>query len=246
MIFKLLGNTPMSAYFQAILHDFPRDVRTAVDQFHLEGKATVYAVCPKCDAMYASTYDGPIVIYRERCNSHQYSSRCGELLVRPKSIQHLRINVPIKPYVVFDFKDWMAGLLARPGYEEKMDKAWDRMTLSPDGLSRDIFQGSTIREFKGPDKKTHFSLAGGEGAGRYLFSLGFDFFNPLTNKQAGKKIATGVVALVCVNLPIELRYKPENMFLAGIIPGPKEPLLEHINPYLRPIVDTLIDFWAGV
>lgn len=55
----------MSAYFQAILHNFPRDVRTAVDQFHLEGKATVYAVCPKCDATYAPTYNGPIAIYQE-------------------------------------------------------------------------------------------------------------------------------------------------------------------------------------
>jgi hypothetical protein len=140
----------------------------------------------------------------------------------------------------------MSGLLARTGYEEKMDKAWDRMAQSPDGMLRDIFQGSIIRNFKGPDGATHFSHIGGEDAGRYLFSLGFDFFNPLGNKQAGKKISTGVLALVCVNLPIEERYNPENMFVAGIIPGPNEPNVDQINPYLTPIVDALLEFWNGV
>lgn len=69
--------------------------------------------------------------------------------------------------------------------------------------------------------------------------MGFDLFNPLTNKQAGKKASVGLVALACLNLPIEIRYKPENMFLAAIIPGPHEPPLDRTNPYLAPIVDFL-------
>jgi hypothetical protein len=40
-----------------------------------------------------------------------------------------------------------------------------------------------------------------------------------------------------------MRYKPENMFLSGVIPGPKEPPLTALNPYLKPLVDNLIDFW---
>ena len=40
-----------------------------------------------------------------------------------------------------------------------------------------------------------------------------------------------------------MRYKPENMFLAGVIPGPKEPPLTALNHYLKPLVDDLIDFW---
>jgi hypothetical protein len=247
-ILAALGTTVLPAYFQAILSGFPSDIRAATDKFHLESKFTVYAVCPKCHSTYKPEYpvkDG-VPIYQERCNFRQYSSRCGELLVRPKIIENTRVNVPIKPYVVFDFKDWMAGLLARPGYEEMMDKAWDRMAPSLDGTLDDIFQGSVIREFKGPDKTTHFSLSGGEGAGRYLFSLGYDSFNPLTNKAGGKIVSTGVIALTCVNLPIELRHKPENMFLASIPPGPNEPPLDKINPYLRPIVDCLLEFWDGV
>jgi len=33
--------------------------------------------------------------------------------------------------------------------------------------------------------------------------------------------------------------------LIGIIPGPHEPKL-HINSFLKPLVDELQDFWAGV
>ncbi|THU87461.1 hypothetical protein K435DRAFT_681623, partial [Dendrothele bispora CBS 962.96] len=85
----------------------------------------------------------------------------------------------------------------------------------------DIFHGSLIRDFHGPDGK-HFSK-GSKDEGRYLFSLAADFFNPLGNKQAGKKISVGLIALVCLNLPLSERYKPENIFVAGIIPGPSEP-----------------------
>lgn len=247
-LFAALGDNPISAYFQAILSGFPQDVRAATDKFNLDTKATVYAVCPKCHATYKPTYEGEtlIPIYQERCNFRRYSSRCGELLIRPRTVQNVRINVPIKTYIAFDFKDWLSGLLARTGYEEKMDKAWESMAQSPGGILRDIFQGSTIRDFKGPDGATHFSHAGGEDAGRYLFSLGFDFFNPLGNKQAGKKVSIGVLVLACVNLPIEERYKPENMFVAGIISGPNEPKLDQINPYLTPIVDAFLEFWNGV
>ncbi|KDQ06356.1 hypothetical protein BOTBODRAFT_97678, partial [Botryobasidium botryosum FD-172 SS1] len=46
--------------------------------------------------------------------------------------------------------------------------------------------------------------------------------------------------MVCLNLPPHLRYKPENMYLAGLVPGPK-PLCQHqINPFLDILVDQLL------
>ncbi|KAG2738847.1 hypothetical protein P692DRAFT_20638351, partial [Suillus brevipes Sb2] len=38
-------------------------------------------------------------------------------------------------------------------------------------------------------------------------------------------------------------YKPENLYLAGIIPGPKQPSLEHLNHYIRPLIDDMVDSW---
>ena len=48
-----------------------------------------------------------------------------------------------------------------------------------------------------------------------------------------------------MNLPREERFKPENVIIVGIIPGPKEPK-GNINSFLKPLVDELIDFWDGV
>ena len=48
-----------------------------------------------------------------------------------------------------------------------------------------------------------------------------------------------------MNLPWEESFKPENVIIVGIKPGPKEPKVD-INSFLKPLVDELIDFWNGV
>lgn len=243
---KLLRTLHFEGWFNTILSNFPLHIRSAAEKFNLEGKSEIYAVCPACHANYKPVYIDQIPTYRARCNSRRYGHRCREILTRTKLLRGTTIQVPIKPYIVFDFQDWMANLLSRTGYEQEMDAAWTRMRQAPgEGGMNDIFQGSRIRKFKGPDGN-HFSESGPPASGRYLFSLGFDFYNPLRNLTNGKRVSVGVIALVCLNLPINLRYKPENLFLAGIIPGPKEPDYDHINPYFKPIVDVFLVFWDGI
>ncbi len=52
-----------------------------------------------------------------------------------------------------------------------------------------------------------------------------------------------MISLVCLNLPPKLRYKPENMFLYAVIPGPNKPPLNCLNHYLQYLVDELEEFW---
>lgn len=40
-----------------------------------------------------------------------------------------------------------------------------------------------------------------------------------------------------------MRFKPENIIIAGIIPGPQEPKKGTINSYLRPLVKELNSLW---
>lgn len=233
---------------QRLLADFPRDLRTAESTFQLEGKRLIYAVCPNpsCHRTYQPTFEdgSPIPNYPSTCSYRQFSGgkRCKEQLLRSRIVGGKEIMVPIKPFLSFDFKDWVSRLLSRPGFEERMDASWTDASVPPSDYHKmqDIFDGQILREFKGLDGK-HFSLGGNEG--RYVFSLCVDFFNPLMNKQAGKKSSIGIISLVCLNLGPELRYKPENMFLAGIIPGPNEPPLTALNHYLTPLVSELLEFW---
>ena len=64
--------------------------------------------------------------------------------------------------------------------------------------------------------------------------LNCDWFQPFKHTQ----YSIGVMYLVILNLPRLLHFKPENIVIVGIIPGPKEPDL-NINSYLKPLVKEL-------
>jgi hypothetical protein len=168
-------------------------------------------------------------------------SECGVHITRPRRIGNVDTEVPIKRFVAFSFKDYIAELTSRSGFEEKMDAAWKgvRDSSGSPAEMHDVFDGQFLCDFKDRDGRW-FGLQTREG--RYVFSLSVDFFNPFTNKQAGKTVSFGVISAVCLNLPVSMRYKPENMFLAGVIPGPKEPYLT-LHQYLSPIVDEFLQFW---
>ena len=246
----LLRSGPnLSQRDEKLLADIPADPRGAEARFNLMSEHTIYAVCPNvdCHKLYKPKFvkGSPIPIYQAKCSHRQFRDgpECGTLLLKSKDIDGTTIALPIKPFAAFCFRDWLGALLSRPGFEEKMDKAWVRCNRGDSGSDEmeDILDGEILQNFCGPDGK-HFSIRGTEG--RYVFSLGMDFFNPLGNKQAGKKKSVGMISLVCLNLPIELRYLPENMFLLGVIPGPREPPLACSNHYLTPMVDALEDFWS--
>ena len=53
-------------------------------------------------------------------------------------------------------------------------------------------------------------------------ALNVDWFQPFKHTQ----YSVGALYLTVLNLPRALRFKEENIILAGIIPGPKEPPLD--------------------
>jgi len=70
--------------------------------------------------------------------------------------------------------------------------------------------------------------------------LNLDWFNPFKHV----KYSVGVLYFVGLNLARSERYKLENINIVGSIPNPKEPEL-HINSYLKPLVDYLLELWRG-
>lgn len=236
----------LSHTLRSVLADFPASPDDIINQFRLEAKSTVLATCTnaRCRKTHKPTIVDGVLSYRRRCNGHFYTPKgkyaCRRELVRPKTIGGKEFAVPILPFISFDLRDWVASLTARPNLETEMDKVWDTLNGDIPTTKSDIFHGSVARELQGLDGKP-FGNGGGEG--RYLLTLSVDWFNPLGNRIAGKKISVGGIALVCLNLPIEERYKPENMFLAGIIPGPSEIKVDGCNYFIQPIVDDLLAFW---
>ncbi len=154
----------------------------------------------------------------------------------------------MKPFVVYDFHDYLSSLLAQKDLEDMMDQSCDDLMASikrnepPPKYMSDVFHREFIWKLEGPTSGQLFiDRPGKEGC--YLFALNVDFFNSEGMTTRGASTSNGIISAACLNLPLDIRYKPENTYLAGVIPGPKEPHLTELNHYMRPVVDQLSASW---
>ena len=128
-----------------------------------------------------------------------------------------------------------------------MDQSCDRLASSVSAGSpkphfmQNPFEADFLHEFHSPDLDKLFIDCGNEG--HYAFTLHVDFFNPEGMNLCGAWSLSSIISMACLNLPLEIQYKPENMYLAGVIPGPRQPSLESLNHYLRPLIQDLADSW---
>jgi hypothetical protein len=146
--------------------------------------------------------------------------------------------VPRFKYEAQDLKQWVARLLSRPAIEEQVFKAFRRPRKEymedmwdAQHLCRILLKGGE-RFLPGPADET-----------RLAFSFSMDSFNPFHMKEAKQTVSSTAIWLILLNLPPHLRYRPENMFLAGVIPGPKKPSLSDINHSLKVLVEVLVEFF---
>ena len=211
-----------------------------MNHFDLTPDLIYYASCPRCYNLYPpKTQSNPR--YPEFCNYQEFRGerRCGERLIKRK--EPGKPTAALHPYTYQPLDSWLGKLLSRPGLIESMEKTtspWNKIT----SVCRDIFGGKALREFFAADQKTLF-LDTPQGELRLILNLNIDWFNPFGNKISGKHCKVGGIYMVCMNLPPYLRYRVENVYLVGIIPGPGEPSLHHLNHLLRPLVNDLLRFW---
>lgn len=224
------------------LNEIPQTITGALARYNLEGHATVYAVCPACHFTHEPFIKAGNSTYPERCSNRPKPEEgpCNE----PLLLEHCEGDrKPIKPFVYHHFSDYLAGVLSQ--HEDAMDKACDDCDYghTPDYV-KNIFDADFIRSFQGPLPNTLFVERPGT-EGRYLFALNIDFFNVEGVRAGGASTSCGIISMACLNLPIEIRYEPENMYLVGIIPGPSEPPLTELNHYMRPLVTDMVGAWAN-
>lgn len=217
------------------LRGFPMDPRTALRVLKLEPNVQAFACCPKCFALYSDGEVPDLCSFKETTTSNP----CREPLFCVRRVGDKMQSVFAREYFHQTLNIWLGKLLCRPGVEDLLDR--DVFAESPDGSQTDIFSGDVLRHFSASDGSTFLPSRPSEG--RYIFGLCVDAFNPFLNKQAGKKASSTAVYMVLLNLPPSVRYKVENMYLAGVVPGPREPSLTQINHLLRPLVNDLLEFW---
>jgi hypothetical protein len=242
----------LSAKELSTLGQIPLTMATVFSKFNLDGQTTTYAVCPKCHYTSMPTLKPGLstATYPTHCGNRPNpdSDMCNELLlVTTKDEEDMSCSKPLKPFIYPSFHDYIARLLSRSDLENHMDSTCDvlmdsiRQKHQPPKFVTDISQAEFLRTFKGPDGE-HLFFDRPDNEGRYVFSLNVDFFNSEGMSVRGPSVSSGIISAACLNLPLDIRYKPENMYVC-IIPGPKEPHLTELNHYLRPLIDDLSVSW---
>lgn len=224
----------------SLLQNFPLDLRTLRDRLGMQAKVDVYAVCPhpKCCAVYSPSIENGIKTYPRMCVKKHLRNRvereCGTLLCVDGVMGGKSVRVPIKSFPVQDWDDFKARLLVNPLILTLLRRG---MVCAAKTEMRDIKDASHLANLLGRDGKPFMDANSQEL--RLAWSFSTDWFNPYHNHAAGKSASVGSIAMTCLNLPPTFRYKPEYVFLAGVIPGPNEPKDDLVNNFLDVIVDQL-------
>jgi hypothetical protein len=144
------------------LKEIPKTIHAALSKFNLEGKTTIYAVCPACHFTHkprvqSSSFER---VYPEHCAHHPKpgGGQCKEPLLHNARKGNGRARQPIKPFAYHHFVDYLAGLLSQ--HKDVMDKAVNDCfqslnSLAPE-LIKGVFDANFIRSFDGPTPKTLF------------------------------------------------------------------------------------------
>ncbi|KAJ7064178.1 hypothetical protein C8F01DRAFT_1275430 [Mycena amicta] len=225
-----------------IIGQLPTSLYNSMNQLKLEGKTTLYAVCPACHHLHAPTVSPTKAkeIWISQCENVVVGAE-GRSTCRTSLLDHHRH--PLKSFLSPSFLDYVARLLSNPELEELIEKspidatAW---AAAQHEFIDSVLQAELIQKFKGPGEAPLFI----KQAGRLpiAFSIGVDYFPPRGSGIHSSSASIGVLKLSCLNLPISLRNAPENVY-ASILPGPSAPNGAFLNPYLKPVIDVAVAGW---
>ena len=210
--------------------------------FDVEPTMTTYTACPICSATYCIKESKTLPIncdWKQYPNAKPCGTKISKLVLRDGDSGQQMVRVPIQPFLIQDFDAFKASLLSQLGMEAILDQG----TLFNDTEDMwDIKDGTRVKELSGPNGATFWDGLKWREL-QLLWSLSIDWFDPWGNKAVGKSTSTSPIAMACLNLPPSLCYKLENLFLVGIIPGPKEPSVEEVGHFIEPIMDMLDRSW---
>ena len=257
-----------NASLRPLASEVPRDPRKLLTMYDLDPVTRSYVCCPSCYSLYPhsvmktnmrsaprssdnSEHRHPVAVSLDsQENPHtdapthcthrrvREAPPCSESLFDTVVINAKAYVVPRFKYEAQDLKQWVGRLLSRAVIEEQVVDAFRRPRKE---YMEDMWDAGHLCKIL--LKKGERFLPGPPDETRLAFSLSMDSFNPYHMKEAKQTVSSTAIWLTLLNLPPHLRYRPDNMFLAGIIPGPKKPSLSDINHSLKLLVEVLLEFF---
>ncbi|MBW0568981.1 hypothetical protein O181_108696 [Austropuccinia psidii MF-1] len=118
----------------------------------------------------------------------------------------------------------------------------NQQSQTPEGPPKcHIWDGLVWRRFTGTRNIHNPQFMSIPGA--FALSIYVVWFN--AHGKSTRLASIGPIILICFNLPPSERLKPENVYVAGIIPGPKEPTVLQSNYLVMPLIKELKELWQG-
>lgn len=210
----------------------PGDIRTAIKKLAITPEMHRRLCCSRCFTLYPLDTEQTTCTWREVSGAQE----CGQSLWRLRwGVADAPRRAPTCLYTYQSMRSWLEFMLSLPSFEKLVDSPLLEQPVR-NSICNDVWYSRMWQELG--DYTRH--------SGNLVFAFYIDWFNPLTNKIAGKKISMGVIILACLNLPPDFRYKSEYLFIAGITPGPREPSMITINNILEPLVNELQQLNEGI
>lgn len=233
ILFATLLSAALGVKVDPITFKIPRDIRTTFSHSSLNPVIQRVACCPKCFKLY--TLDRRFRLPKH-CTSKKtkLSRACGAPLTSQRKTRKGYRAVPRRIFNTQLLDAWLKYFLARPGIEESFTDSYATPLRAEGGWMRSIWSSPAWHSFESFTRRQ----------GNLTFSLYIDWFNPLGNKKGGKDSHSGAIIMCCMNLPPDLRFRPENTFVVGITPGPNEPDVEAIAHLLRPLITYLQQYFS--
>ena len=204
-----------------------------------------YVVCPKCTKLYQMDEvvinEGHRTVART-CNNIPFPQGrrrkiCEAQLANKVTLKNGKTKFyALKTYCYKSIIKSLEALLKRSGLEEQCEK-W-RNRARDDDLYADVYDGKVWKKFgnwRGTKEFLNLSRSFG-------LMLNVDWFQPFKHRN---DYSVGVMHMVLMNLPRNIRFKKQNVILVGIIPAlAHEP--KSLNHFLEPAINELKALWIGV
>lgn len=235
----------------SIINEIPKSIVTLKKRLGIDTCLIETVCCNLCFKLYDIEKSHAKDDLLEQHKSRQLTMRCSAEILKTFGITGPCQNYlftkhktkksvgPKMNFVHQDIITWLGKNLQQPGYEDLLDSNIHKQ-LDPNTYD-DIWSGEMWKTFKGNSGEIYT-----QSSGNLVFGLYVDWFNPYGSGPFSKSLKTGVILLFCYNLPVEIRYKPHNVFIYGLTPPPKEPTAIQLNNLLEPLITNLNKLWKGV
>ena len=206
-----------------------------------------YICCPQCYKTYPELRHWTIYSHSKPedflCDHvayprHPHTSqrtKCGTVLLKRFNTGLSTFLRPVKVYPYRSLLSSLTELLTRADTLQLCNQ-WILRTSKNPHVMVDIYDGQIWKDNLVINSRPFLSQPNNLG-----LSLNVDWFQPFQHSS----YSVGVVYIVILNLPREVRYLPRNVIVVGVIPGPKEPK-KTINTILQPLVEDLLALWDGI